>query len=100
MRALFYDKFTSQPQANARVMYNLLLRFHVIPLRCCLPENIYCKMLLSPLFIIVECKVVSIGTLFHPRATLKLDEREKFRKYAKLLIYFVQGCCNETDLVK
>ena len=82
MRALFYDKFTSQPQANARVMYNSLLRFHVMPLRCCLPENICSKMLFSPLFILVECEVVSIGTLFHPRAILKLDESGKFRKYA------------------
>ena len=54
-----------------------------------LTRKYYSKMLLSPLFIVVECKVVSIGAHFHPRATLKLDESEKFRKYAKLLIYFV-----------
>ena len=39
------------------------------------------KRLLSPLCNVVECEVISIGTLFHPEATLKLGERGKFRKY-------------------
>ena len=38
---------------------------------------------LSPLFNVTECEVVSIATFFHSEATLKLGERQKFRKYAK-----------------
>ena len=49
-------------------------------------------MSLSPFFNVVECEAVSIGTLFHPGATLKLGEGGKFRKYSKVPIYFVQGC--------
>ena len=41
MSTLFYDKFTSQPQAISRVIFNLPLRLHFMLLRCCLPENIY-----------------------------------------------------------
>ena len=37
----------------------------------------------------VECEVVSIGTLFHLGATLKLGERGKFRKYAKVPVYIL-----------
>ena len=37
-----------------------------------------------PLFNVTECEVVSIATFFHSEATLKLGERRKFRKYAKL----------------
>ena len=56
----------------------------------------FSKRPLSPL--VVECKVVSFGTLFHPRATLKLGERGKFWKYAKVSICFVQGCRYQISL--
>ena len=52
----------------------------------------FSKRPLSQLFSVVECEAVSIGTLFHPGATLKLDESEKFRELIKIVTYFVQGC--------
>ena len=52
----------------------------------------FSKRPLSSFFNVVECKAVSIGTLFHPGATLKLGEAGKFRKYSKVPIYFVQSC--------
>ena len=50
------------------------------------------KRSLLPIFNVVKCEVVSIGTLFHPRGIFKLGRKRKFRKYAKVSIYFVQGC--------
>ena len=49
----------------------------------------FSKSPLSPLFNVVECEVVSIGTLIHLGATLKLGERGKFRKYAKVPVYIL-----------
>ena len=49
-------------------------------------STFFSKRPLSPFFNVVECKVVSIGTLFHLEATLKLGERGKFRKYSKVPI--------------
>ena len=53
------------------------------------------KRRLFPLFNVVEYEVVFIGTRFYSGATLKLGESGKFRKYAKVPIYFVQGCRTE-----
>ena len=46
----------------------------------------------SPIFNVVECEIVSTGTFFHAGGTSNLGERWKFRKYSKVLIYFVQVC--------
>lgn len=59
-------------------------------------STFFSKRPLSPFSNVVECKVVSIGTLLHPGATLKLGERAKFRKYSKVPMYFIQGCRNFT----
>ena len=55
-------------------------------------SNFFSKRPLSPFFNCAECEAVSIGTLFHHEATLKLGEGGKFRKYSKVPIYFFQGC--------
>ena len=55
----------------------------------------FSKRTLFPFFNVAECKVVSNGALFHPGATLKLEERGKCRKYSKVPIYFVQGCSSQ-----